>query len=179
MLTGSTLVVVADGAIARFLTRARAGARLVEIVDSDMHIKPSPPMRDRPMRTQDRTGMRRHAIESRQNPRDAAEEDFLKNVAVRALDLLANDKTARLVLCAPPRALGVLRAALTADARERLTLSWDKDITKETSAEIDTRLQELRVRAHGVVLPAPAARRLPHFAAGRARRRCFTRSVAK
>lgn len=145
MLTGSTLVVVADGAIARFLTRARAGARLVELVDSDMHMQQPPPLRDRPMRTQDRTGMRRHAIESRSNPRDAAEEKFLKEVAERALGLLAQDKTARLVLCAPPRALGILRAALTVDARERLTLSWDKDITKETPAEIDTRLQELHV----------------------------------
>jgi protein required for attachment to host cells len=145
MLTGSTLVVVADGAVARFLTRAREGARLVELADGAMHNQPPPPMRDRPMRTQDRTGGRRHAIEARQNPRDAAEEDFLKQVAERALDQLASDKTARLVLCAPPRALGVLRAALTADARERLTLSWDKDITKETPAEIDARLKELRV----------------------------------
>jgi protein required for attachment to host cells len=50
-----------------------------------------------------------------------------------------------LVLCAPPRALGILRAALIPGARERLTLSWDKDITRETPSEIDARLQELHV----------------------------------
>jgi protein required for attachment to host cells len=145
MLAGSTLIVVADGALARFLTRVRTGARLVELVDTDMRPQQPPPLRDRPMRSHDSTGMHRHAIESRPNPHDAAEEEFLKEVAKQTLHLLAQDKTARLVLCAPPRALGVLRAALTTDARERLTLSWDKDITKETPAEIDTRLHALHV----------------------------------
>jgi protein required for attachment to host cells len=90
-------------------------------------------------------GGHRHAIEARQNPRETAEESFLKQVAERAQDLLTRDKCAQLVICAPPRALGVLRAALTPDARERLALSWDKDVTKETSSEIDMRLQELHV----------------------------------
>jgi hypothetical protein len=111
MLTGSTLVVVADGAIARFFRRARPGLRL----------------------------------ENRLSAHEIAEERFLVRVADKAIELVRSENPSQLVLCAPPKALGILRGALSSDAQDRLTLSWGKDITKETSAEIDERLKELRV----------------------------------
>jgi protein required for attachment to host cells len=143
MPEGSTLVIVADGAVARFLGRARPGARLVELVDRNMRADLPAPCRDRPARAHDRFGMGRHAIDTRRNPQSVAEEQFLNNVAAEALGMLTSGGIAQLVLCAPPRALGVLRAALSSEAREKLTLSWGKDITKETPAEIDKRLKEL------------------------------------
>jgi protein required for attachment to host cells len=145
MLTGSTLVVVADGAVARFLSRTRPGLRLVEMPDRHMLIDAVEPERDRPARTHDRMGAGRHAMESRLSAHEIAEARFLSRVAERTIELVRSENPSRLVLCAPPRALGTLRAALSSDARERLTLSWSKDITKETPAEIDERLKELKV----------------------------------
>lgn len=144
MHTGATLVVVADGAGARFLGRLRPGARLVELVDNRMCLSPTEPPRDRPFRAHDSVGAGRHAIEKR-NPREAAEEAFLKDVAKRIAGLLTSAEAVQLVLCAPPRALGFLRGALAPNARARLTLSWGKDILKETPAEIDERLRQIKV----------------------------------
>ena len=142
MHAGATLVVVADGGGARFLSRIRPGARLVELVDNRMRLGSTEPPRDRPFRAHDRMGVGRHAIEER-NPREAAEEIFLTEVAERIGDLLRSTEAAQLVLCAPPRALGMLRESLSPDVRER-TLSWGKDIIKETPAEIDERLRQLK-----------------------------------
>jgi protein required for attachment to host cells len=145
MLTGSTLVVVADGAIARFFRRARPGLRLAELPDRHMLIDAGEPERDRPARTHDRKGAGRHAVENRLSAHEIAEERFLVRVADKAIELVRSENPSQLVLCAPPKALGILRGALSSDAQDRLTLSWGKDITKETSAEIDERLKELRV----------------------------------
>ena len=142
MLIGSTLVVVADGAVARFLSRARPGARLVELADKRMQIGPVESERDRPSRTNDSFGPGRHKIEKRLTAHEAAEEVFLSETASRVLQLLRAEQIAHLVLCAPPRALGSLRKALPAEAREQVTLSLDKDVTKETPAKIDERLRD-------------------------------------
>ncbi len=143
MHIGATLVLVADGGGARFLSRARPGARLVELIDYRMRVGSIEPPRDRPFRTHDRKGAGRHTIEER-NPREAEEEAFLQEVAERTDILLRSVEAAQLVVCAPPRALGVLRKALAPAARERLTLSWSKDLIEETPAEIDERLCQLK-----------------------------------
>jgi protein required for attachment to host cells len=144
MLSDSTLIVVADGGVARFLSRARPGARLAELVDVRMGAEAMEPARDRPARAHDRMGAGRHAIERRLSPRDAAEAAFLQGVAEKTTELIRLNKISQLVLCAPPRALGVLRAALSSEASERLTLSCDLDITKETPSEIDERLRRFK-----------------------------------
>jgi len=145
MHVGSTLVVVADGAVGRFLLRERPGARLVEVDDLRMEVEEAEPERDRAPRTHDRFGGGRHKIEHRQSAHEAMEEKFLNHVLRRTIDVFRSEKSARLVLCAPPRALGVLRADLTADLRQHLALELDKDITKETVDAIDQRLTALRV----------------------------------
>jgi protein required for attachment to host cells len=144
MHTGSTLVLVADGAIARFLSRARPGVRLVELVDLGMAIEPFEAERDRPPRVQDSRGGRRHKIERRQTAHEVAETRFLADAAKRAASLLGQGGFTSFVVCAPPKALGILRDSLPAEAREHLVQSLDKDITKETPAEIDRRLSDLR-----------------------------------
>lgn len=144
MQVGSTLVLVADGAIARFFLRTRPGARLVELVDAGMAIEPAEAERDRAPRVQDSVGGRRHKIERRLTAHEAAEARFLGDAAGRAAALLHEDAHANLVVCAPPKALGILRSSLPDDVRERL-LSLGKDLTKESLREIDQRLVELRV----------------------------------
>lgn len=145
MLTGSVLVVVADGGVARFLRRARPGAALVELIDHRMEIGAIELERDRPPVTYDRFGEGRHKIEHRLTAHEAAEEAFLSRAVVQAVEMLHADRDAGFVLVAPPRALGIMRRALPADVRERLLLSVDKDVTKETPQAIDVRLREERV----------------------------------
>jgi protein required for attachment to host cells len=126
MRDDSTLIVVADGAVARFLNRVRPGARLAELVDLRMEAPQSTHFRERP-------------------PYEAAEAVFLKTVIERISEEMRRRLGAELILCAPPRALGELRRNLPDDVRERLVLSWDRDLTKETPGELDIRLRELRV----------------------------------
>jgi protein required for attachment to host cells len=145
MPAGATLVVVADGAVARFLSRARPGARLVELVDLNMLAEPSEGERDRAPRVQDSVGGRRHKIERRLTAHEAAEKRFLSQVMDRVVQAFRANLHASLVICAPPRALGVLRGALPADIRERLVLSLGKDVTKETPRDLDERLKDLHV----------------------------------
>lgn len=145
MRDGPIYIVVADGAIARFLTRARPGVRLVESEDLRMHAPPADSPRDRPVRVHDSLGAGRHGVESHQSPHEAAEADFLSSVLDRGVALMRANSHASLVLCAPPRALGLLRGKLPPDVRERLVLSVDKDVTKETASQLDARFRDLKV----------------------------------
>jgi protein required for attachment to host cells len=110
-----------------------------------MQIGEFEPERDRPPRTNDSFGAGRHKIERRLTAREAAEEAFLLEAAARILRLLRAEEVAQLVLCAPPRALGSMRKALPADVLDQVTLSLDKDVTKETPAEIDERLRDQQI----------------------------------
>lgn len=143
MLKGSMLVVVADGAVGRFLSRSRPGARLVEQVDMRLAIAPSAPERDHAPRTHDRYGRSGHTLSHRQTAHEAAEETFLASVVDRTASILDADATTSLVLCAPPKALGIMRKLLPTNARERLVLSLDRDLTKETPAELGARFKDI------------------------------------
>jgi protein required for attachment to host cells len=145
MLDGSTLVVTADGAFARFLNRARPGVRLVELTDQKMKIEKVAPERDGAPRTNDRFGQGRHKIERRLTAHEAAEEAFLGDVAARIEDVLRAEEGVSLVLCAPPKALGSLRKLLSVGARRRLALCLGKDLTKESPTAIGKRLRDARI----------------------------------
>lgn len=145
MVDGPTFILVADGAVGRFLKRARPGARLVELHDLTMAAGVAPALRDRPTRVHDSVGASRHSIEPRLTPHESAELAFLSSVLDRGVDLIRATAHASLALCAPPKALGLLRAKLPPDVRERLVLSIDKDVTKETAEQLDARFSELHV----------------------------------
>lgn len=71
---------------------------------------------------------------------DQAEEDFLKRVAVK-LDELVRDKDAkRIVLVAPPRALGQIRPNLRADTQSAITAEVAKDLTNLPVDQIERHL---------------------------------------
>lgn len=143
MLQGTTLVVVADGAVGRFLQRQQPGARLIERTDLTMAALPAEPVRDHAPRVQDSFGNARHAIESRMTPHEAAEAKFLTDVAVRIQSIVQDAEPQCVALCAPPRALGRLRTLLTHVLDGRTVVSLDKDITKEAVDRIDARIQDL------------------------------------
>jgi len=144
MLQGSTLVVVADGAVGRFFQRERPGAALVERLDLAMTAPEAEQERDRAPRVHDSFGGARHAIERRMTAHETSEMKFLADVADRIIAVVRDHKPACLVLCAPPRALGQLRRLSAASLHGRAVASLDKDITKETVDDIDARIRDLR-----------------------------------
>lgn len=143
MLQGSTLVVVADGAVGRFLLRQQPGAPLIERADLVMTAAPAEPERDRPPRVHDSFGGARHAIESRMTAHEAAEATFLAAVAARIQTIVRDAEPQCIALCAPPRALGRLRVLLAPVLDRRTVVSLHKDITKEAVDRIDARIRDL------------------------------------
>lgn len=143
LLEGSTLVVVADGSIARFLLRQRSDAYLAETTENRMTAPPPRPERDRAPRVQDSFGGARHAIERRMTAHEIGEAKFVSDVAGRTIALIREHHPACVALCAPPRALGQLRKLLAHPLSGLSVVSIDKDITKESVSVIDARVREL------------------------------------
>jgi protein required for attachment to host cells len=85
-------------------------------------------------------GGARHAIEPRQDPHEAAERAFARGLADRLEAAAAAGRFERLILVAPPKFLGHLRAALGGAAGPRLRGSLDLDLTHAPLAEIVARL---------------------------------------
>jgi protein required for attachment to host cells len=145
MSAGATLVVVADGGVGRFLLRDRPRAPLLELTELRLSIAEISPRHNQAPRAHDGFAGGQYKIEHRLPLHEEMEEAFLRKVLRRAIDIYYAEKGACLVLCAPPRALGVLKRDLTTDLKKHLALSLGKDLTQETPATIDARLQELRV----------------------------------
>jgi len=141
----TTLIVALNGGSARFFWRGRRNGAVVELAQLAMHAPASAPPRDRPPRVQDRLGPARHAIEPRQSVRAAAEKRFVESVAEAIDRCLAEQGFTRLVVCAGPRAMGLLRTSLSQQAHGCLRGAVQKDLVREAPAEIAERLSELAI----------------------------------
>jgi protein required for attachment to host cells len=84
-----------------------------------------------------------HAIEARHDPHALAKQAFLRDVAERLLSGARDNRYERLVLVAPKRQLGELRACLDDHVRKKVTAEHGKDLTKLPSAELNERLAAL------------------------------------
>lgn len=132
------LVVTADAGGARLFECTRLGGPLRQVGEKNADLAPVA-ARDRPFRVHDRFGSGRHAVEARRSPRAAAAERFFAEVA----DAVVKESFDALVLCAPSKALGVLRQKLPDDLAERTILAAAKDYLRETPANLAKRLEEL------------------------------------
>lgn len=140
---GRTWFLLADGRRARLLTEERRGAELqvawsMEIGPEDMYDP-----QDRPPRSFDRVGAGRHAMDKGRSLHEQEEEKFLRRVADR---IGAGEKQAafeHLVVAAPPRALGLLRAHFDQSVQARVRATASKDLLDETEAQLRERLREL------------------------------------
>jgi len=81
------------------------------------------------------------------SPADAAETRFLTRLATDLERAATAGQFKHLVMIAPPRALGVLRAALGPQASRRLETSEPHDRLSETAEEIRARLRDIRIPA--------------------------------
>lgn len=132
MHASRTLYVVADGGRARLAERTEAGAFKTRwaVESPDIHSAGRDLVSDAPGRSFESAGATRHAIEPRVDPRDKAEDAFVRSVARRLngdADVLA---AAHLVIAAPARVLGALREGLSRDVTSKIRHAIPKDLTK-------------------------------------------------
>jgi protein required for attachment to host cells len=94
---------------------------------------------DAPGRAASSVGSSRSAVEQT-DWHDRAETAFLEKLA-KTLDAeIAAGKVKSIVLCAPPRALGVLRQAYTPALKQAVRAEIDKDLVKIPVYEIEKHL---------------------------------------
>lgn len=136
------LVLVADGAKA--LVLADSGippAPKLAVMETLVEPHPSTAEQgtDRPGRVHESATTARSAVETTDFHAEA-EAAFLKRVAERLEEAMAASGAERLLLVAPPKALGTLREALGPQARARLDGEVAKDLVRMTVDEITQRI---------------------------------------
>ena len=143
--SGTAWILVADGRRARVLVERRRGASLDEPDDWSMEIGPEElyDEQDRPPRSFDRVGSGRHAMDKGRSLHEQEEEKFLKRVADRVSDAERHNQFDHLVIAAPPRALGLLRAMLAPGAKSRIRADLSKDLLDEPVSRLRERLSDL------------------------------------
>ena len=141
-----TWVVVANGTTARALENEGVGKGLNPAPAFEMSVE-SPPTReqgsDRPGRVHDRFGPGRHAMEPKADWHRRDKALFAKAVAKRIESSARDGRFDRLVLIAPPKAMGDIRAALDRHVRDLVTGEVTKDLTHGDLAEIEKHLGDV------------------------------------
>src|SRR5262245_26575071 len=127
----TTWILIADGAHARIFAN-RGPGKGIEAVEGGVingdHRPDHELVRDSAGRTFESVGDTRHAIAPKTDPHRELKRDFAKHLA-EVLDRNYADKAFdRLVIVAPPTALGDLRAALTAQEKPHVYAELDKDL---------------------------------------------------
>jgi len=124
-------VLVADGSRARLFLAEGARGGLTEI---DTWLHPESRLREQDLVTdapgQDRgRGGSAHGVNEHHSAHDHELEVFAREIAEHLHAALNENLFSRLVLCAPPRFLGLLREALPAGVRQRIHHEVGKDLT--------------------------------------------------
>ena len=93
---------------------------------------------DRPGRSfrKDSGDPRRAAMSRGESPHDRAISDFARALANKLQRARVGNQYERLVLVAPPRFLGLLRASLDGPTAQLVVGSLDKDLATRTEAEL-------------------------------------------
>jgi len=137
-LSNGTRILVADGAHALVL-RNEGDAVFPNLKVIRAYEQDNPPTRaqgvDKPIRTNDSMG-RRSSIETTDWHR-LAEDRFVQSLADDMAKNLAAGEYDKLVVAAPPVALGEFRKAVSPAVAKATILEIDKDLTKHPVAEIE------------------------------------------
>jgi protein required for attachment to host cells len=135
-------VVVCDGAKALILENA-GDAVALNLKTKEVYTQPDPKTHeegtDKPGRTFNSVDGRRSAME--QTDWHQQDEDrFLTDLSKRLNAAVMAGEAKSLVLVAPPRALGVIRQAATANLRKAVRAEIDKDFVRMPVHEIEKHL---------------------------------------
>ncbi|MPY69518.1 MAG: host attachment protein [Alphaproteobacteria bacterium] len=87
-------------------------------------------------------GAGRHAMDAKTDPRRHVANGFARSIAAMLGEAAQERFFDRLILVAPPKALGDLRAALPKPAGDRVTGTLDKDLVKHDEASVARHLAD-------------------------------------
>ncbi len=141
-----TWVVVADRAHARIFLNEGPGTGLVSALDHDLIGNNLPSHEigsDRPGISFSSAGPGRNAMAPRTDPHVYAGQEFIKQVAKAIKAGLNEHAFEELILVAPPKALGDLRADLDPQAAKLIKSELHKDLTHLTPHQLGEHLQEV------------------------------------
>lgn len=135
-------VVVCDGAKALIMQNA-GDNQLMNLQVHETLTQPNEADRDigadKPGRSHQANGQSGSAVEET-SWHDQAEQAFLKQVAAKLDDLVQEKDAKRIVLVAPPKALGQIRPSLSADTQAAITAEVPKDLTNFPVDQIERHL---------------------------------------
>ena len=130
-----TWIVLADGKHARIYEQVAHGAKLSAVVDHEMTAEDAHAFArelgtDRPGRAFDPASGRPHAMEPHSDPHERSKAAFAHRIASRIDDAVEAKRCRRIVLIAPPKMLGMLRAELGPAASACVVASAAKDLMR-------------------------------------------------
>ena len=135
-----TWIVVADGSRARAVVNTGPNTGL-KLAGKEMFSANSSPARemgtDRPGRVHDRKGPGRHAVAPHSDLHVFEKTRFAKEVAALLNKAVLEKWFDRLVLIAPAKTLGDLRAMISDQVRERVTAELVQDYTHLKLSELE------------------------------------------
>jgi len=149
MKTSKNWVVVADAGRARLFAMEKGPASLYQMPDGDMegpHRRGREIMADRPGRAFDSKGQHRHALEPHTDPERNDERQFLRSVVDRLDAARKVGGLTGLVVIAPPRVMGEIRAMLPAALAKIVTHELGRDLAHAT-------IDDIRKHLANVLLP--------------------------
>jgi protein required for attachment to host cells len=146
-LGGVTLIVAADGSRARFFEERRRFGDICERPELALAEHDGRPSSHRHRATvHDRFGFGRHGAGG-QDWREARAARFLKRVADQIDRAARRRRFDELVVIAPPRALGLLKEALSEATKARLAATDAHDAVRERCEKIRSRMSAIRATA--------------------------------
>lgn len=140
-----TWIVVADHQRARVLMNGGPGRGLQPVAGMDLQTRVKAGrdiVTDRPGRSFESRGGARHAVQPRIDPHRQAAERFVMTVVKSLAAANRNGDYDRLVLIAPPRALGEFRRHLPASVRKKLIGEVSEDLTKAPTAALSRHVRD-------------------------------------
>ncbi len=142
----STWIVVAESARARIFTMSEIGGKLQEATDlshPESRLHDTELSSDLPGRTFDSQGESRHGMEPATDPKEREAQAFAAEIARHIERGRHEGNFDALVLIAPPKFLGRLRAELTKPARDALAGELDKNLVKADTKTLQRHVSAL------------------------------------
>lgn len=141
----NTWVVVADASRARIFAASKNLSVFDEVTTlahpaSRMHEQEM--TSDLPGRSFDSSGDGRHAMGQTEDPKAHQHDVFARQVSDHIEELCQQDTTAKLILIAAPKTLGLLRQHLSDSTRNKITQEVDKDLTQHSVQDIKDHLPD-------------------------------------
>lgn len=134
-----TWILIADGAQARLFANHGPGKGMEPVDDGEFEGDHRPTrdiLSDKPGRAYESVGETRHAIAPHHDPHRELKRTFAEQLAEMLEQHLMQKAFDRVILVAPPAALGDLRAALSDKVRAVVHAELDKDLVKTPVAEL-------------------------------------------